>query len=344
MQIKDYVSKYDPENQFNVLVNSFEQIEFAWGNKINLKQLKVKSFSSIIVSGLGGSAISGDLLQNYLGNELKLPYSVNRNYSLPAYVNKDTLLIASSYSGNTEETIEVIKKGIKKKCSIIAITTGGTIGKIAKENNIPTVKLKKGYQPRYALGVSFFSLLKVFQELDLIQEQGKVVKKIISLWKSKGKEYSKERNYAYKIASGTLGFIPVIYSVADVTSAVGYRFKCQFNENSKLHAFNNVFPELNHNEVIGWETFQEKQLQTKVINIFDKSYHSQVKKRFKITSELIDKSGAEVINIKSNENEFKVRLMDMIYLCDWITYYTAILRSKDPTEIENINILKKSLA
>lgn len=344
MQIKDYVSKYDPENQFNVLVNSFEQIEYAWKNKINLKGLKGKSFSSIVVSGLGGSAISGDFLQNFLGSELKLPYSVNRNYSLPAFVNKDTLLVASSYSGNTEETIEVIKKGIKKKCSIVAITTGGTIGKIAKENNIPIVKLKKGFQPRYALGVSFFSLLKVFQELDLIQEQGKVVKKIISLWKTKGKEYSKEGNYAYKIASEILGFVPVIYSVTDATSAVGYRFKCQFNENSKLHAFHNVFPELNHNEVIGWETFQEKQFQTKVINIVDKNYHSQVKKRFKITSELIGKSGAEVIDIKSDESEFKVRLLDMIYLCDWITYYAAILGGKDPSEIENINILKKSLA
>ena len=344
MKIKDYVSNYDPENQFNVLVNTFEQIEFAWNNKINLKRLKGKTFSSIIVSGLGGSAISGDLLQNFLGNELKMPYSVNRNYSLPAFVNRDTLLIASSYSGNTEETIEVIKKGIKKKCSIVAITTGGTVGKIAQENNIPVVKLKKGSQPRYALGLSFFSLLKVFQEIDLISEQEKVVKKIISLWKKKGKEYSKDGNYAYKIASNTLGFIPVIYSVADVTSAIGYRFKCQLNENSKLHAFHNLFPELNHNEVIGWETFHEKQFQTKVFNIIDKSYHPQIKKRFKITSELIRQRNAEIINIKSNENDFKVRLMDMIYLCDWITYYAAILRAKDPSEIENIHILKKSLA
>jgi glucose/mannose-6-phosphate isomerase len=344
MKINDYVSNYDPENQFDVLVNSFEQIEFAWNNKINFKELKGKTFSSIIVSGLGGSAISGDLLQNYLGNELKVPYSVNRNYSLPASVNKDTLLIASSYSGNTEETIEVIKKGIKKNCSIVAITTGGTVGKIAKENNIPVVKLKKGYQPRYALGLGFFSLLKVFQEIELISEQGKVVKKIISLWRVKGKEYSKEGNYAYKIASDTLGFIPVIYSVADVTSAVGYRFKCQLNENSKLHAFHNLFPELNHNEVIGWETFHEKQFQTKVFNVLDKGYHSQVKKRFKITSEIIKKSKADVINIQSKENEFKVRLLDMIYLCDWITYYAAILRGKDPSEIDNIHILKKSLA
>ena len=187
-------------------------------------------------------------------------------------------------------------------------------------------------------------MLKVIQEIGIIKEQEKVVEKIISLWKSKGEEYSKDGNYAYKIASETLGYIPVIYSVADVTSAVGYRFKCQFNENSKLHAFHNVFPELNHNEVIGWESFFEEQFQTKVINIVDKDYHTQIKKRFEITSELIKKSKAEIINIESNENDFKTRLMDMIYLCDWISYYAAILRGKDPSEIENINILKKSLS
>ena len=344
MLIKDYVSNYDPQNQFDVLVNSFEQIEFAWKNKINLKKLREKAFSSIIISGLGGSAISGDLLQNFLLNELKIPYAVNRNYSLPHFANKDTLLIVSSYSGNTEETIEVLKKGIKKNCTIVAITTGGIIGKIAKENKIPVVKLKKGFQPRYALGVSFFSLLKVFQEIGLISEQGKIVKKVIALWKAKGKEYCKQGNYAYKIAIDILGFVPVIYSVADITSAIGYRFKSQLNENSKLHAFHNVYPELNHNEIIGWETFQEKQFQTKVLNIIDKNYHLQVKKRFKITTGLIQKSKAEIINIQSNENDFKVRLMDMIYLCDWISYYAAVLRGKDPSEIENINILKKSLS
>ena len=117
----------------------------------------------------------------------------------------------------------------------------------------------------------------------------------------------------------------------------------QLNENSKLHAFHNVIPELNHNEIIGWESFQEKQFQTRVINIIDRDYHPQVKKRFEITSELIKKSKAEVIKIESNGSDFQVRLMDMIYLCDWISYYAAILKGKDPSEIENINILKSLL-
>ncbi len=344
MKISEYVEKYDLQNQFDVLMNSYMLIESAWQNKINLNSLKNKKFNSIVVTGLGGSAISADLMQNFLGKEIKIPFIVNRNYFLPPFVDENTLLIVSSYSGNTEESISVFNEALNTKCTIVCISTGGKAEKISSEKNIPLVKVIPGYQPRYALGLSFFSLLKILQELALIENQDAIVKKIISLWKEKGVEYSKEDNAAFEYAKQLVGFIPVIYSAADSTSAVGYRLKCQFNENSKLHAFSNFIPEMNHNEIIGWESFNEKQFQTKVINIIDKSYHSQTKKRFEITSELASKNGAEIINLESKEENFKVRLMDLIYLGDWITYYTAVFRGFDPTEIENINILKERLA
>jgi glucose/mannose-6-phosphate isomerase len=340
MNIKEYVLKYDPQNQFNVLVNTYQQIESAWNNKIDTAELKRIKFNSIIVSGLGGSAISGDLIANFLGIELKVPFIVNRNYQLPSFANNNTLLIVSSYSGNTEETISVFQEGLKKKCSIICVTTGGKIEQIALENRIPIVKVIPGFQPRYSLGLSFFSVLKILQELDIITSQEAIVKKIISLWKEKGQYFSSEQNKALEIASELIGFIPLIYSAADSTSAVGYRLKCQFNENSKLHSFHNVIPELNHNEIIGWESFLERQFNAKLILIIDKSYHPQIKKRFEITSSLI---AAEKIYIESSENDFKLRIMDMVYLGDWISYYLALLRGFDPTEIENINILKERL-
>ncbi len=344
MKIVEYVEKYDLQNQFDVLLNSYKQIEFAWENNINLSSSKNKDFTSIVVTGLGGSAISADLMLNFLQDEVKIPFIVNRNYTLPTFVNENTLLIVSSYSGNTEETISVFHQALESNCTIVCISTGGKIGKMAADKNIPVVHVNPGYQPRYALGLSFFSLLKIFQELSLIPTQDAVVKKIISLWKNKGVEYSKEENLAYEYAKQLVGFIPIIYSAADSTSAVGYRYKCQFNENSKLHAFSNFIPEMNHNEIIGWESFNEKQFQAKVINIIDRNYHTQIKKRFEITSELAAKNGAEIINLQSDEEDFKVRLMDLIYLGDWITYYTAVLRGFDPTEIENINILKERLA
>ncbi len=344
MNLKDYTAKYDSQNQFNVLVETYKQVDSAWTNEIDVEKLKIKKFKNIIVSGLGGSAISGDLLGNFLKDELTLPYLVNRNYSLPKYADKNTLLIISSYSGNTEETISVLEEGIKKKCSLVCVSTGGKVQEIAEKKKIPLVRMTPGFQPRYALGTGFFSLLKIFVQLGLVPPQDEVVEKIKEVWQKKGKEYSEENNIAFICAEQLIGFIPVIYSAADLTSAAGYRFKCQLNENSKLHSFHHVIPELNHNEIIGWESFNSNQFNAKLINILDESYHPQVKKRFEITTVLAAKKGLEYMNIESEEDEFKVRLMDLIYLFDWISYYTAVLRGFDPSEIDNILTLKEKLS
>ncbi|HCY75990.1 MAG TPA: bifunctional phosphoglucose/phosphomannose isomerase [Ignavibacteriales bacterium] len=343
MKIKDYVNKYDPQNQFDVLVNSYKQIEFAWSNKFTINEIKSSDISNIIISGLGGSAISADLIKNYLGDEFKIPIVVNRNYDLPRFAGKNTLFIASSYSGNTEETISALNQAVKIGCKIICITTGGEVESIAKKNNLNCVKVQSGFQPRYSLGLSFFSLLKVFQQLNLISDQSEIVEKIIDLWREKGIEYSKDGNFAYNFAESLLGFIPVIYSVADSTSAVGYRLKCQFNENSKLHAFHNEIPEMNHNEIICWESFQEKTFHTKIINITDESYHPQIQKRFQILKEIFSKSGVETLTLTSSQVLYKIRLLDLIYSGDWISYYTGVLRGYDPSEIDNIYLLKDKL-
>lgn len=344
MNLTDFIAKYDSQNQFKVLVETYTQIDSAWNNRFDLENLKNLKFSNIVVSGLGGSAISGDLIGNFLKDELSLPYFVNRNYTLPRFADSSTLLVISSYSGNTEETISVLQEGIEKKCPIVCLSTGGKVGEIAQQKKIPLVGMTAGFQPRYSLGLSFFSLLKIFIQLGLVPPQDTVVEKIQNLWKEKGKEYSSENNIAANCAEQLIGFIPVIYSAADLTSAAGYRFKCQLNENSKLHAFHHVIPELNHNEIIGWESFNSNQFNAKLINILDESYHPQVKKRFEITTELAAKKGLEFMNIESEEDDFKVRLMDLIYLFDWISYYTAVLRGFDPSEIDNIHTLKERLS
>jgi len=343
MKITEYVKKYDLQNQFDVLINSYKQIEFAWNNNFSLEAINSSELANIIISGLGGSAISADLIKNYLGNEIDIPLIVNRNYNLPKFASKNTLFIASSYSGNTEETVSALKQAIEIGCRIICITTGGEVEAIANINSIPCVKVQPGFQPRYSLGLSFFSLLKVFQKLKLVSDQTTVVEKIISLWKQRGIDYSKDGNFAYTFAEFLVGFIPVIYSVADSTSAVGYRFKCQLNENSKLHAFHNEIPEMNHNEIIGWESYQEKTFHSKIINIVDDTYHTQIQKRFDILKDIFSKSGVEAVSLRSNEESFKVRLLDLIYLVDWISYYVGVLRSYDPSEIDNIYTLKEKL-
>src|SRR3990172_429030 len=344
MKISEFIEKYDSSNQFDVLKKTYTQIEFAWNNKIDLGSIKKKGIDSVVVTGMGGSAISADLFANFFKDELEIPFVVNRSYTLPAFVNKNTLLIVSSYSGNTEETISVFKSALKTKCRIVCITTGGKIENIAKKNKVPVVKILPGYEPRYALGLSFFTLLKVLTRIKIINVKPGLVNSIIKLYKDKSKLYSKEKNSALSYAEEILGYIPVVYSVEGFTSSVGYRLKSQFNENSKLLAFHNVLPEMNHNEIVGWESFDEKQFQTRIINIVDKEYPARVKKRLDIMNGITSESKIGVINLESHEKSFKVRLMDLIYLCDWITYYTAVLRGYDPSEIRNIDLLKEKLS
>ncbi|HEY7751399.1 MAG TPA: bifunctional phosphoglucose/phosphomannose isomerase, partial [Ignavibacteriaceae bacterium] len=262
----------------------------------------------------------------------------------PVFADRKTLVIISSYSGNTEETISVFKEALKKKCKIVAVTSGGIISKLAKKNKIPLIIVESGFQPRYAMGLNFFALLRILQSLKIIPNENKNVELIIKLWKNKGKEYSEKNNQAFSIASKVIGNISLIYSADNISSAVGYRFKCQLNENSKVHAFHNVIPEMNHNEIIGWESFREKQLRSIVLTILDKDYHPKISRRFKIITELIKSTGTEVFELKSSQKNFKVRIMDLIYLIDWITYYLAVLRGFDPSEIDFIHELKNRLA
>ncbi|MCL6495390.1 MAG: hypothetical protein K6T54_11515 [Ignavibacterium sp.] len=210
MNIKEFIQKYDTQNQFQVLQDSYKQIEYTINNSYPDFGFDKEAINKIVVTGLGGSAISGDLIKNYLKDELTVPVQINRNYFLPSFADENTLLIVSSYSGNTEETISAFNDGIRRKCKMICISTGGKLEKLAADNSIPFIRLQKGFQPRYALGLSFFSLLKVFENLQLIPSQEKIISKIIYLWKEKASEYSTEENIALTIAQQLIGFVPLI--------------------------------------------------------------------------------------------------------------------------------------
>jgi len=341
MNVNEIIKKYDTQNQYRVLQDTYKQVSDSWTYKIDLSSLKNHKISSIIFCGLGGSAISGDLLCNYLSDELRIPFIVVRGYDLPSFVNNESLMIISSYSGNTEESLSCLEQALEKKSKIVAITSGGKIGEIAARNKIPVINLRSGFQPRYALGQSFFSLLKLMQELGLANENNNV-QTIINLWKTRAEEYSTENNKVVQIAKELIGFIPVIYS-AEFLSSVAYRLKCQLNENSKLHSFYNLLPEMNHNEIIGWESYKEKQFSTKVVYFIDKEYHPQNLKRFNALKEMLTEKKVEVLTLSSDHASKKVRIMDLIFFADWISFYASVLRGFDPSEIDFIHRMKLRL-
>ena len=336
------IAKFDTKNLFSIIKDSWKQADYGWNKNINLSISG--QYSSVMISGLGGSAISGDLLRNFLQNKTKVAITINRNYTLPSWVDEKTLFIASSYSGNTEETISALKEAISRKCKIVVITTGGAIESLATEHGIDVVKLQEGFQPRYALYNSFFTLLRVFVSLNLAEISDDYVKSLIDMLKECGEIYSRDESLAFEIAKNLQGSVPVIYTTADCNDAAGRRFKGQLNENSKVHAWWMDYPEMNHNEIVGWETFSSSSINYKVVNILDKDIHPRVLNRFKIINNLLSDQGVAIINIESNRSTFGERLLECVYLCDWISYYLAILNKKDPGEIDFIHHLKKKMS
>ncbi|MFH0733639.1 MAG: bifunctional phosphoglucose/phosphomannose isomerase [bacterium] len=342
--MEELINKLDTTDQFSILQNSYKQIEYAWSNKIELIKDNFNDIDKIIICGMGGSAIGGDLLTNLIQDELSIPIFVNRNYTLPTFCNKNSLVIISSYSGNTEESISAFYQAVNKRCKIITMSTGGKIKELSIAHKFSFISLQEGFQPRYALYMLLFTLLKIFQLLQLIKNKDEFVNECINLLKEKSAIYNKDNSEPEKFALSLLGFIPIIYAATDFNNSIGFRFKGQLNENSKLHAFCNLIPEMNHNEIIGWETISENLMRTKVVYLIDDQMHQRIKLRFEILEQLLNQQNIEVLKISSSESSVNLRLIDSLYFSDWVSYVLAIYRKKDPVEIDNINILKEKLS
>jgi glucose/mannose-6-phosphate isomerase len=348
--IDELIQKFDQTGVFKVVCNFPDQISEAIENVKDLKieSIKKEKISNVIISGLGGSAIGGDLIRTYLKNKINVPIIVNRDYILPEFVNENTLVLISSYSGNTEETISAYKNAIKKKAMVICITNGGEIKKIAVENNHQAISIPSGYHPRMALGFMFFNLLYIFIKLGFLKEPVNEISELIDSLKRKSKKYSdyKSENNSLKIAKDLKGKFLFIYSSPDLES-VGIRWRGQFSENSKVISSTHYFPELNHNEIVAWT--QEGGLtnmlkESVIICLRDQDDFIRVKFRIDITKDVMKKYASEILEFQGEGSTFLVRMFDLIYLIDWISYYMAILNNADPAEIQNINYLKNQLS
>ena len=308
--------------------------------------MDVLGIQNIIITGLGGSAIGGDLLRSYLQYEIKVPVQINRNYYIPAYANENTLVVASSYSGDTEETISAYNDAKTKGCKIVCISAGGKLSIMAENDKNYVVKVPRGYQPRCALAFSFFTMLILFIKLKFISSRDQDIQKVVERMKEKSGIYSdfdKQPNPAVKIAEHLNGRIPIIYSSNDLLDIVNLRWRGQFAENSKILAFGNYFPELNHNEIVGWQENSDFLRNFALIYLLDREDNPRILKRQKITKEILEPYRGLDIEIESEGSSKLERIFDLVYLGDWISFYLAVINKTDPAPIEKINILKNKL-
>lgn len=340
-------SQIDPQDMFGAIYRFADQIQEAIeiGEQINL-QNDYSACENIVVAGMGGSAIGGDVVKTIVHRELKMPFYVNRNYTLPNWVNEKTLVICSSYSGNTEETLSAYEDALKKGAMICGISTGGQLSEKIQAKGYDLISIPGGLKPRAALAYSFVPMLYLLNNIGLISNVliDDLSSSITSLEK-KREVYSvgDTSNPIYKMAKDIYGMIPIIYGITDTTGVVALRWKGQLCENSKMLAFHNEIPEMNHNEIVGWGNNPDLLVELSVIWLKDNNDNERVRARQEITKALlsdIDIMQHEVSAEGANNME---RLLDLINYGDWLSYWCAILHNTDPSPVEKIDKLKKAL-
>jgi glucose/mannose-6-phosphate isomerase len=346
--------KYDVGSVHATLDNFHHQIEHAIEIGKGMAPIRLDSKpEEIIITGMGGSAIGGDLFKMFiLHSKLsqKLKISINRQYELPEYVDERCLVIASSYSGNTEETISSLEHASRKTNKLACITTGGKIEKYCKDNNIQIYKMPEGFYPRCAVGYSFILLNYLLINSSILSESANVsliiqLDELKEFVKKLQKKYNVHdfNNPAFKLANELFEKIPVIYS-SDLMSAVNLRWRGQFQENSKSIAFGNLVPEMNHNEINGWFKPDCALNKFKIILLRDRENNSRVKIRMDAMRELFKETGIDCSEFYGIGDTFINRMFDLLLMADWASYYLAVLYKLDPNAIPIILKFKEILA
>ncbi len=342
------ISRLDRSNMFALLTAFPQQLRKAWeiANNTPIPNLR-EAVHNIAITGMGGSGIGGDILSNHLNNLLEMPIYVNKGYTLPQFVSKNTLVLACSYSGDTEETIQALESVIKRKPMVVCISSNGKLEQLATQNGYPLVKVPGGQPPRTALGYLFISLLVTLQKLHIIGDQKEAFDETLSLATQMAAEladYSKPDNPALELATKLVRKTPIVYGASEPNEALPTRWRNQFSENSKILAFSNLIPEMNHNEIVGWAKPTAILDKVHVIMLRDERNSPRVEFRFQTTKEILAKHNVPVTELFAQGRSRLCRTFSQLLPADFVSYYLAILNEVDPTAIDNIVFLKKKLA
>ncbi len=344
---KKKIASLDTHNMYHKIINMPEQIYKAYHQadifipkEFNAAKCKIKR---IIFCGMGGSAISGDIAASMLKNNYSC--EVVKDYNLP-YVSKKTLVILCSYSGNTAETVSLARQAVKKSAYIAGITSGGQLKQILGEK-FPVVAPPLGFPPRSAIAYLFFSILKILETYQLVDNQAETVKRIIGALSAKAAaiciDATQEKNIAKSAAVAIMNKIPIIYAVNPTMAALAYRWKCQINENAKYPAFCHSFPEMNHNEIEGWETlhFEKQFIPIFLTDFQEKKMYSERHLAFK---QLMAEKNIACLEFYCEGETLIEKYFSLIYLGDIVSYYLGILAEVDPTSIKFIDYLKEKIS
>ena len=341
---------HDPENmrkRIEALPDQFREAAALSDNVKLSEQIMHGNFSNAVLCGMGGSAISGDIVSAYLSSDISIPFSVVRNYHLPSWVNERTLLYPVSYSGNTEETISCLEEGIRRGAGIIGVSSGGRVMDICRENDLDHVRIPPGWPPRTAVGYLVTPVLRSLELLGLSgQTTGAITKEIVPLLENVRNSFLSEGLKKKNELTGIAGHLEkrmlMVYAPPELGTAAR-RWMCQVNENSKVLGHWGEIPEMNHNELVGWGGDSLVNDYLAVFLVHD-TIEPRILKRIEITSGLIEKRDVPSIILKVPGESAGAALMAAIYMGDILSLKLARLRKIDPTPVKMIDHLKGCLA
>jgi len=324
-----------------------DQCQKAWEEvlRFELPHLHTK-ISNVVIVGMGGSAIGGDIVRRLAMAESKSPVWVHRDYGLPAFVDESSLVIASSYSGNTEETLSAFTKSLGTGARKLVITSGGKLKDLAEKEGIPVFVIDYQAPPRAAFPHSFIPLVGIFQKLGLLADKSADLQEAVEVLKRLSGDLIETRpsdsNPAKRLAARLQGRVAVIYG-AEILSEVARRWKGEFNENSKAWAFFENFPELNHNAIVGYDFPAEVKQSVFLLMLRSSSLHPRILLRYEVTSQLLARAGIASELVDARGKSALAQVLSLVYLGDYASFYLSMLNKVDPTSTDAINFVKQSL-
>ena len=335
------IAQRDPKDALSVA--AAQPAQASWAAEVQNVQ-ENREITSVVVAGMGGSALAAGVVKSWL--KLPVPFEVVRQYNLPSYIDENTLVIASSYSGNTEETLSCLDEAEAKGAQVAIISAGGQLIDIAQEQQYPSVQLPGNYQPRMAVSLNLRALVKLLEQHGLVEGKFDEIAGVADWLSDVSAQWladvPTEHNYAKQLAQQAAGKTVIIYSGARM-SPIGYKWKIGFNENAKNLAFCNELPEFNHNEFIGW-TSHPVEKPFIVFDLISGFEHPQVLQRFAVSDRLLSGMRPKSIPVELQGESVIAQMLWGALLADFVSIYLAILNGVDPTQVDLIEKLKLELS
>jgi glucose/mannose-6-phosphate isomerase len=338
------INQRDPQGALQVAAQQYQQAQFA--AEVRSGEHDQRELTRVIVSGMGGSALAALIVKSWLKNQLNVPFEIIRTYSLPHYTDANTLVITSSYSGNTEETLSGLQEAMQRGAQTAIIAAGGELIASAEANDIAHVRLPGDMQPRMAVLNNLRALVALLVHFDVVDSSvfGEIegvadwLEAESAQWSS---DVTTDKNYAKQLALHAVGKTPIFYA-GNLMAPVAYKWKISWNENAKNVAYWNELPEFNHNEFIGW-TSHPIEKPFAVFDLVSKFEHPQILKRFEISDRLLSGQRPKSTVVNMVGETVIAQMLWASILADFVSIYVAILNGVDPTPVPLIEKLKKEL-